>query len=167
MATDSERQQFGDLLQQNRKIAYKVANTYCRHSQDRDDLSQEILGQLWRAFPTYDPNRSFSTWMYRIALNVAISFNRSRKRRPTVSWDGQLHDLTDAGFVPEIDYRIRELYAFIDRLQPLDRALLLLYLEEHSYCEIAEVLGITVTNVATKISRLKERIRNDLKSDDA
>ncbi len=167
MATDSERQKFGNLLQQHRKIAYKVANTYCRQSQDRDDLSQEILGQLWRAFPTYDPNRSFSTWMYRIALNVAISFNRSRKRRPTVSWDGQLHDLTDAGFVPEIDDQIRELYAFIDRLQPLDRALLLLYLEEHSYCEIAEVLGITVTNVATKISRLKERIRNDLKSDDA
>lgn len=52
MATDSERQQFGDLLQQHRKIAYKVANTYCRQSQDRDDLSQEILGQLWRAFPT-------------------------------------------------------------------------------------------------------------------
>ena len=118
-------------------------------------------------YPGYDPNRSFSTWMYRIALNVAISFNRSRKRRPTVSWDGQLHDLTDAGFVPEIDDRIRELYAFIDRLQPLDRALLLLYLEEHSYCEIAEILGISVTNVATKISRLKERIRNDLKSDDA
>ena len=167
MAADAERrEQFGNLLELHRKIVFKVASTYCRQWQDRDDLAQEIMGQLWRAFPAYDSTRSFSTWMYRIALNVAISFVRSRNRRPTVSLDGQLHDLADsAGLEPELDERIRELYLFIDQLNQFDRALLLLYLEEHSYREISEILGITVTNVATKISRLKQRIGNDLSPD--
>jgi len=131
--------------------------------EDCADLAQEIVAQGWRAFAKYDPARAFSTWLYRIALNVAISFVRgaAHRERHSVALDESLHDVAgDAE--PETDERVRALYRFIDQLDALDRALLLLYLEERSYREIADILGISETNVATKISRLKQRIRADM-----
>lgn len=156
---------FNELLQRHRKIVFKVANTYSRDPHDRADLAQEIAAQLWRAFRSYDCERSFSTWMYRIALNVAISFRRSSGQREqhTVPLDEVHHDTISAADIqPEDAARVDELYRVIDQLDPLNRALLLLYLEERSYAEIGDILGISQTNVATKISRLKQRIRNDL-----
>lgn len=158
--------QFRDLLDAHRKIVFKVTNTYARTPEDRADLAQEIIAQCWRAFAKYDPGRAFSTWLYRIALNVAISFVRGvvHRDRHSVALDESLHDVAgDAE--PETDERVRALYRFIDRLDALDRALLLLYLEERSYREIADVLGISETNVATKIGRLKQRIRADMAAD--
>ena len=155
---------FGTLLEQHRGIVLKVASMYCRNPADRDDLAQEIAVQLWRSFPRFDPERTFSTWMYRVALNVAISFVRSRhvRERHSVPLDTQLHDTADERRTdPDADERTSLLYAFIDRLDPLNRALLLLYLDDRSHREIAEVLGITETNVATKIGRLKQRLREE------
>ena len=166
MATRTDLQErFGELLEQHRRIVFKVANTYCWHPEDRADLAQEICAQLWRAFPAYDPARSFSTWMYRIALNVAISSVRSSRRRDrhTVPFDADVHDVPhDTGGVIEADERIRTLYRVINQLDDLNRALLLLYLDEHSYREIADILGISETNVATKLGRLKQRLRTDI-----
>ena len=119
------------------------------------------------AFPGYDAQRSFSTWMYRIALNVAISFVRNTQHRDkhSVALDEELHDVaTDSE--PESDERVRELCRFIDQLDALNRALLL-HLEDRSYREMADILGISETNVATKISRLKQRIRADMASDNS
>ena len=164
MTTDT-RHQFGELLQHHRKIVFKVVNTYCSHPHDRAELAQEIAAQLWRAYPGYDAQRSFSTWMYRIALNVAISHVRSEsnRHRHAVPLDEQLHDIADdTGADHETDERVRALHRFIGQLQPLNRALLLLYLEDHSHRQIADILGISETNVATKISRLKQRIRTDI-----
>src|ERR1700741_2250101 len=92
---DSARQLFGELLERHRGIVFKVAYSYCTHPDDRADLAQEIATQLWRSFPGYDANRSFSTWMYRIALNVAISQLRSSRHRQqhSVPLDESLHDL--------------------------------------------------------------------------
>jgi RNA polymerase sigma factor (sigma-70 family) len=163
-AADRSRQ-FHELLERHRKIVFKVANTYSRQPEDRADLTQEIAAQLWRAFPAYDGQRPFSTWMYRIALNVAISFvrNGSRRDRHTVPLDQELHDVAGAVDVePEVDERVRALQRFIGNLDPLNRALLLLYLDDKSHRDIAEILGITETNVATKIGRLKQRIRTDM-----
>ena len=163
-AADSSRQ-FHDLLEHHRKIVFKVANSYSRHPEDRADLAQEIATQLWRSFPAYDGQRSFSTWMYRIALNVAISFVRSSSHRDrhTVPLDQELHDVAGAADVDaEGDERVRALQRFIGQLDPLNRALLLLYLDDKSHRDIAEILGITETNVATKIGRLKQRIRTDM-----
>jgi RNA polymerase sigma-70 factor (ECF subfamily) len=162
MGTDA-RGQFGALLERHRGIVFKVANTYARDAEDRADLAQEIAAQLWRAWPSYDPARSLTTWMYRIALNVAISFLRSEgaRRRDMVPFDEALHD-TAIHDDPEGEQQLRVLDRVIARLEPLNRALLLLYLEERSHREIAEILGITETNVATKIGRLKQRIRNDM-----
>ena len=150
---ESARVQFGALLQQHRGIVLKVAGTYCRNRTDRDDLAQEIAAHLWRSFPSFDPQQTFSTWMYRVALNVAISFARSRGRREqrTVALDEGVHDAIDENAAdPEVDEQIALLYSFIDRLDALNRALLLLYLDERSYREIAEVLGITETNSPRK-----------------
>jgi RNA polymerase sigma-70 factor (ECF subfamily) len=156
-------QQFQELLERHRGIVFKVANTYCRDPHDRADLAQEIATQAWRSFKNYDGTRSFSTWMYRIALNVAISFRRSsgQHERHTVAFDADLHDVTTEADL-ESDDRVRALYRCIDRLDPLNRALLILYLDERSQREIGEILGTSETNVATKIGRLKERLRNDM-----
>ncbi|MDR3386580.1 MAG: sigma-70 family RNA polymerase sigma factor [Rudaea sp.] len=165
MDTASRSQQFHELLKRHRKIVFKVAHSYSRHPDDRADLAQEIAAQLWRAFPAYDGRRPFSTWMYRIALNVAISFLRNHRHREqhSVPLDEEHHDTIGAtGVQPESDERVRLLHRFIAQLDGLNRALLLLYLDEKTYREIAEILGITETNVATKIGRLKQRIRNDM-----
>lgn len=159
MKAESESE-FANLLEQHRRLVFKVANSYAHTGADVDDLAQEIAAQLWRAFPTYDRARPFTTWMYRIALNVAISWLRgeSRRRRHCVPYDEKLHEpaateLTDG------DEGRRILRGFIASLDGLDRAVLLLYLEERCYAEMSEILGISVTNLTTKINRLKQRVR--------
>ena len=164
MTTDV-RHAFGELLERNRKIVFKVANTYAWTPEDRADLAQDIAAQLWRAFPGYDAARSFSTWMYRIALNVAISQVRSNTQRDRhlVSFDETLHDIADErGNDADTNEQLRALNTVIAGLDKLNRALLLLYLEDRSNREIGEILGLSETNVSTKINRLKQRIRNDL-----
>lgn len=162
-ATGPQREHFGELLERHRRIVFKVANSYARLPEDRADLAQEISAQLWGAFPGYDESRSFSTWMYRIALNVAISHLRNAERRAThtLPLDESAHEDVLVGTIAEPDERVRALEVFMVRLDPLNRALFLLVLEERPYREIAEILGLSETNVATRISRLKQRIRND------
>jgi RNA polymerase sigma-70 factor (ECF subfamily) len=160
-----EEEVFLRLVDQHRGIIRKVAAGYCGTPADRHDLTQEIMLQLWKAYPRYSAERPFSTWMYRIALNVAISFLRRNTRpiRQTVPLediDRELPDENAAGH--EADERVALLQEIITTLEPLNRALLLLYLDDHGYREIAAILGITETNVATKLSRLKERLRQHL-----
>ena len=150
---------FVALLREHQRLVHRVARSYARGHAEIEDLSQEIAAQAWRAFPTYDPQRRFSTWLYRIALNVAISWLRSEapRRQRSVSYDAELHepavgDIADAGDGGRI------LRSFIESLGALDRAVLLLYLEERPLAEIAEILGLTTTNLTTKINRLKERL---------
>jgi RNA polymerase sigma-70 factor (ECF subfamily) len=161
---DSPQARFEALLNRHAGMVHKVASIYCRDIEDRRDLAQEICAQLWRAYPTYDEGRSFSTWMYRVALNVAISHRRNSMRR-----DRYFSPLDDAALIAipdpgrhEPDDRVRELYRVIHQLGDLDRALILLYLEGRNYRESAEVLGISETNVATKLNRLKHRLRKEL-----
>lgn len=162
---DTSRRRFVDLLECHRAIVFKIANSYGRDRDDRNDLAQEIAAQLWRAWPGYDPARRFTTWMYRIALNVAITHARGDglRRRHAVPLDEDLHDLSDPNTSDhEVEQRIHLLQAFIARQAPMDRALLLLYLDERPQREIADILGISETNVSTKIGRLKQRIRDEL-----
>lgn len=159
---------FQALLDGHWRIVLKVTNTYARDDEDARDLAQEISFQLWKAFPSFDGVRPFSTWMYRIALNVAISFARSAsyRTRHQVPMAPLYEDTLEAPVEPT-DHVARKdaLRHFMDSLDQLDRALLMLYLEEHSHDEIAEVLGITATNVATKIGRLKTRFRKQIQGD--
>ena len=152
--------EFATLLDGHRRLIFKVANAYAREAADVEDLAQEIAAQLWRAFPAYDRARLFSTWMYRIALNVAISWLRSEapRRKRSVAYDAQLHEPI-AEQAADDDEGRRILRGFIASQTALDRAVLLLYLEETPYSEMSEVLGIAVTNLTTKINRLKDRLR--------
>lgn len=162
---DDARTQFAELFERHRKIVFKVAHTYAWQLEDRADLVQEIAAQLWRAFPGYQPERSFSTWMYRIALNVGISWLRSHGGRNalTDSLEAAHDDLVGANDVSaEAEQNLRALHDCIAQQEPLNRALLMLYLDERSHREIAEILGISEANVATKINRLKQRVRDQL-----
>lgn len=163
MTTAALQERFQTLVDEHKKILYKVCNSYCRNRDDREDLGQEIIVQLWRSFGSFDARCRFSTWMYRIALNVAISFYRreTTRRHYALSGDEHVPDMID-----ETATRpawIEALYEFIEGLDPLNKALVLLYLDGHSYLEIAEVLGISETNAATKIGRLKQAMRQEFR----
>lgn len=148
------------LVRRHAGIVRKVAASYGRTVADRHDLEQEILAQLWKSFPGYDGRRPFSTWMYRVALNVAISMARGRREHDAVPFEEHAHDAigeTGASFEREDD--VRQLQTFIAALDELHRALIVLYLEGQSHGEIAEILGISETNVATKIHRVKQQLR--------
>lgn len=181
--TDAE---FLQLIGDNKGILFKISNSYCRNREDREDLMQEIVYQLWKSARRYDVNRKFSTWMYRIALNVAISsYRRQRRSGLRIAFGGDLHlmELADGGAEPghhlaepadrrvermdrhaepDTEDRIGMMQRFISEQNELDKALMILYLEERPYREIAEILGITETNVATKLSRIKGRLKQHL-----
>jgi RNA polymerase sigma-70 factor (ECF subfamily) len=158
--TSKQHEQFETLLDEHKKILYKVANLYSRNHEDRDDLAQEIMVQLWRSFASFDGRVQFSTWMYRIALNVAISNYRreSKRKRCVLSDEEQLLKAVDTSSTDRSE-ELQVLYQLIGGLDPLNKALLMLYLDGNSYAETAEVLGISETNVATKISRLKQQLK--------
>ena len=152
---------FLSLIQSNKGIIYKVANSYCENVEDRKDLIQEIIIQLWKSFDEYDDNYKYSTWMYRISLNVAISFYRKENSRKKISnpiTEGILN-FTDEESHEDKESDLGILKQLILELKDLDKALMLLYLEEKGHKEISEIIGISETNVATKIYRIKNVLR--------
>jgi RNA polymerase sigma factor (sigma-70 family) len=163
MTTPALQEKFQTLVDEHKKILYKVCNSYCRTRDDREDLAQEIIIRLWRSFGSFDARCQFSTWMYRIALNVAISFYRREDTRTRHVLSDEEHLLNAVDETANQSEEIQVLYQFIGELDPLHKALVLLYLEGNSYLEIAEVLGITETNVATKINRLKQSMRQEFR----
>jgi RNA polymerase sigma factor (sigma-70 family) len=163
MTTPELQERFQTVVDQHKKILYKVCNSYCRNRDDRDDLAQEIIIQLWRSFGNFDERYRFSTWMYRIALNVAISFYRRENRRTRYVISDEEHLLEATDETKNQPEEIRLLYEFIEGLDALNKALILLYLDGNNYQDIAEVLGISETNVATKISRLKSKMRQEFR----
>jgi RNA polymerase sigma factor (sigma-70 family) len=153
---------FVALIQAQQALLRRVCRLYCQDADDRQDLFQEIVLQLWRAYPRYEarPEAKLSTWLYRIALNVAISNLRQRTRRPFV---GELNEeamalaqTADAG--PDAEDRAA-LYQAIGQLSEVDKAFVLLYLEERTYEEMADILGITQNNVRVKMHRIQEKLR--------
>jgi len=155
------KEDFLQLVQDNRGIIFKICNSYCHNKNDREDLAQEIIYQLWNSGRSFNTDHKFSTWMYRVALNVAISFYRKEKKTGTIiSLDESHAEFADKHEGQnETEENINLLQQFINELKELDRALMILYLESKPYNEIAEILGITETNVATKISRIKEKLK--------
>ena len=159
---DSER--FAGLIRNHAGIMRKVAATYARDPDDRADLIQDMLANLWAAWPRYDDARPFATWMYRVALNVALSHLRSvyRERRVMIPLTGD-HDAVAAA---ELDYEANQaldaLHLTMARFDPLNRAVLLLYLAERSYREIGEIVGIGESAVGTRLDRIKQKLRREL-----
>jgi RNA polymerase sigma-70 factor (ECF subfamily) len=167
MASDTDQERLLALIENHKGILYKVANAYCRNPDDRGDLIQEMLIQLWLSFARYDERARFSTWMYRIAINVAISFYRMERRRAgdavpleALGLDIGMADrmLSDAGD------DIRTLYQMIAKLDEVNRALILLYLDGYTHDESAVIVGITASNVATRINRIKQKWQHEFDS---
>ena len=161
MSPPLNEERFLSLLKGHEKIIYKVCYVYCRSAEDRKDLAQEVMVQLWKSFSRYNEEYKFSTWIYRIALNVAISHYRSKKRKDaTFVTIDSLEELTENAYQDSTtESNLQLLYYFIHQLDELNKALILLYLEDNSYKEIASILGITETNVATKINRIKQKLK--------
>lgn len=160
MPDSDSASRFTELIAAHARQLHKVALTYGITADDRDDLYQEIVAELWRSFRSYDETRTFATWMYRVALNVAISHVRRITRDRGRLAVGHSIDLPDPRAIErEADERAAILRELLAELDELDRALLLLHLEDRSYAEIADVLGISASNVGTRLTRLRERLR--------
>ena len=161
MNREINKEEFIKQVEEHKLIIYKICSSYCKNQHDRDDLAQEISYQLWRSYKQFSGAVKFSTWMYRVALNVAITFYRKTKTGESIielsEPDIETEDKKDDK--AELEKNINTLQQFITELKELDKALMILYLEEKTYSEIAEILGITETNVATKISRVKDKLK--------
>lgn len=154
------KEDFLSIIDANKRIIFKICNSYCKNADDREDLAQEIIFQLWRSWSSFNANYKLSTWMYRITLNVAISFYRKeRKTTDTVLMGDHVIEIADEQIEESLETNLNALQQFINELKPLDKALMILYLEEKPQKEIAEIMGITSTNVATKIGRIKEQLK--------
>lgn len=166
MAPGSMQESFIKLIDSHKGIIIKIASTYCQDKAAREDLIQEIIYTLWKYRDRYDAEFRFSTWLYKVALNVAITFYRIDKKQRYIILVDDFPDLAAAGN-NEDDIAAENfnlLQKAISTLNEFDRALILLYFEERSYREIADIIGISETNVATKLSRIKEKIRQLLQN---
>ena len=159
--TSARSDEFLSVLESHKGIIYKVANAYAKEPETRKDLTQEIILQLWKAFDTYDPKFKHSTWIYKVSLNVSLAFSRKEHNRNKLL-DPLIEDLTGLSMPDQStdhEAEFRHLQRFIQELKALDRAILLLYLEDRSQKEMAEIIGITQTNVSTRIGRIKTTLR--------
>lgn len=149
------------MMKEHKGIIYKVANTYCNNQEDRKDLIQEISIQLWLAFSSYNGRFKLSTFIYRIALNVSISFYRKTKRREPLShpFSESIMSIAQDNPPEEKNENLALLQKFIQELQELDKAVILLYLDDVPQKEIAEILGLSETNISTKINRIKTKLK--------
>lgn len=157
MTAPEKAARFISLIDGHKGIIHKIANAYGKSNETRKDLVQEIILQLWKAFERYDPTYRFSTWVYKVALNVSLAHFRKESKRARVF--GALDDDLLIGPATEpaadSDDDFRHLERFIRELKALDRAILLLYLDEKSQKEMAEIMGFTETNISTRIGRIK------------
>lgn len=159
-------QEFLSVIKEYERVIYKVCYLYTSRNATLNDLYQDVVLNLWRAYPKFRGECKISTWIYRIALNTCISFIRKEKNVPEVvtltpyesEWMTEEQD--------SFQLMLKELYYLIGQLGQLDKSIILLYLEEKSYEEISEMTGLTVTNVATKLNRIKEKLRKMKKSNE-
>lgn len=161
MSPERTAPEFVALINAHQAMLRRICRLYCAAADDQQDLFQEIVLQLWRAYPRYEPRGAkISTWMYRIGLNVAVSDLRQRTRKPIPDrLDFAVLDIAQMPDASADSTEIAALYHAIEWLSEVEKAFVLLYLEEHSYEEMADILGITQNNVRVKMHRIQEKLR--------
>jgi len=160
MSSQKNEADFVALLNENQNLVHKICRMYTDSKAAHDDLFQEISIQLWRSYDRFEGKSKFSTWMYRVGLNTAITLYRKEKKRID---NGVLHENTPQLIVQEYDTEIDEqldwLYKKINSFSEIDKALILLYLEDKKYEEISETLGISSINARVKMNRIKKKLK--------
>lgn len=161
MTQDRTQKHFLELIHRHQSIIHKICFIYCDNRFHKEDLQQEIILQLWKSYSSFQGKAAFSTWMYRVALNTAIN----QTRRPGLSID--LSTSPELSHDPSESYQLSEeiqiLYKAISSLKKIEKAIILLWLEEKSYEEIAGIIGITVKNVSVKLVRIRARLAEIIK----
>lgn len=150
---------FISLLNTHQGILHKVCNLYMDTPADREDLFQEITLQAWKAYANFKAQSKFSTWLYRVALNTAITFFRKEKRKISVFALDVLPEIQTDTYDP-IEDQVQAMYKAIGDLSSIDKAIVMLYLEDYNYNDIGEIIGITANNVAVKMNRIKARLKD-------
>lgn len=154
--------QFIQQINENAGIAHKVCRIYFEDPDERADILQEMMYQLWKSYPRFDGRSKFSTWMYRVCLNTALGWRRKNTSLGRESLSLQHHQIPEPS--PEHgDESIRQLFLAINRLSPLNKAIVLLYLDEMSYEEIASITGLTKSNVSVRLVRIKKELEVQVK----
>jgi len=155
--------QFVTELQSNQNIVHKVCTLYTNDRDSHKDLFQEITIQLWKAYPKFRGDAKFSTWMYRVALNTAITlYRKSKKRIRTQDYDSVIFKIKSEDYDPKEEEQLQLMYKAVKQLGDIEKALVFLYLEDKDYREIAETLGITEVNARVKMNRIKNKLRTIL-----
>ena len=161
--TQALEQQFVKQLEENQNIVHKVCRVYTNNSDAHKDLFQEITIQLWKAYPKFRGESKFSTWMYRVGINTAITLYRKSKRQiQTNDISDFQYKLESDEYDGEIEEQMQLLYKAIHQLSDIEKALILLYLEDKPYKEIAETMGITEVNARVKVNRIKAKLKTIL-----
>ncbi|HCT94173.1 MAG TPA: RNA polymerase subunit sigma-70 [Rikenellaceae bacterium] len=149
-------QGFINFINENRNIIYKICFLYSNKLQSHDDLYQEVIINLWNAWPKFRGECKVQTWVYRISLNTCVSFLRRSKARPdSMPLTKNIEVIADEGDM----VKVHELYRLIGNLGKLEKAIVLLYIEERSHDEISNIIGISRSNVAVKLFRIKEKLK--------
>lgn len=152
------------LLKKHKKLIYKVVSSYSYDINEQEDLIQEIIYQIIKGYKKFDHKVKVTTWMYRVAFNIVISNNRklnTRKKHFAIMPDN-LISIEEENEV-NMDEKVQQLRQFVKEFNPLNKAILIMYLDGNSHLEISEAMGISVTNVGTKISRIKQQLKNKFK----
>ena len=157
-----KKETFIKAIQENEGLIYKVASFYTDSKEDKDDLVQEIIYSLWKSFDTFKEQSSLGTWMYRVAMNTSIfHLKKSKKKIPSAPIDEEVLNFKEADR-DDIEERLQTLKKHIQHLNLFDKGILMLYLEDKSHEEIAQIVGISKSNVGTKLSRIKEKLRQQI-----
>lgn len=152
--------EFLQIIRENQGIIHKVCNMYCDAEEDRNDLFQEIVAQLWKSFPTFRNESKVTTWMYRVGLNTAITSFKKNKRRPDknqLSYEN--FQVADENHEAETEENIKLLHNAVAQLTGIEKSIILLFLENKKYEEIAEITGITQNYVRVKMNRIKKKLK--------
>ncbi|SFO63857.1 RNA polymerase sigma-70 factor, ECF subfamily [Algoriphagus ornithinivorans] len=160
-------QEFVQLIQENQGLIYKITTIYTRDREEQNDLYQEIVYQTWKSFDQFKKASKPSTWLYRVGMNTAIThLNQSKKKVTAVPLEGLRVEIADEKD-PIKEEKIIQLYAEIRKLNLLDRGIVFLYLEGKSHEEISEIVGISISNVGTRMSRIKQKLKQGVHSNKA
>lgn len=147
-------------ISENKGIIHKVCNVYCNSEEEKKDLMQEITLQLWKAFPSFREQSKFSTWMYRVAFNTAVTNIRRSKKHPILEALSEEQQVSiEKEDIPNLDEEINRLYKAIGKLNEIEKGIILLYLEKKSYLEIGEITGLSEKNISVKIVRIKSKLK--------